>query len=129
MSCQLGPLVAGGQTVVTLGVEVPAAPGVLSNTAFVIGTSADPDPINNVATATTTVLGSEVLATTAGGWDTHLAGQPAGDAPGQRGLVVGTELPRTGNRSVDRQIITALALIAAGLMALFATRRRRASRA
>jgi len=135
VSCQLGQLAPGGQIVVTVVVLVdPATPAgtVLANTAVVGGADqvlGDPNLNNNSATVTTTVVG---LVTTAGGGGTNLAGQPAGDPAGQGGdllVLAGTELPRTGSRSLERQIITALALIAAGLPVLFATRRRRDSRA
>ncbi len=137
VSCQFGPVAAGDQVVATVAVRVdPATPGgtVLTNTALVGGAdeSTDPNPNNNTATANTTVIGPVLLgpAATAGDGATQLVGQPAGDAGGQGGdqlVLAGTELPRTGGRSLDRQIITALALIAAGLPVLFATRRRRAS--
>ena len=133
VTCQLGPLAAGASIVVTVAVTVSAAapPGDLINTAIVTGAdpSTDPDPNNNSDTATSTVPAA--VAITAGGGDTPLVGQPAGDPPSQGGtpLVLGTELPRTGSRTLDGQIITALALIAAGLPVLYATRRRRDRRA
>jgi uncharacterized repeat protein (TIGR01451 family) len=125
VTCQfVGPFLVG--TTLTLPLEAvveQGAQGSLTNTVTVAGLAASTDlvPGNNTATATVTVGGSAIVA---GDEGARLVGAPA---QGGDELVAGTELPRTGSRSIDRQIIAALALIAAGLPVFFATRRRRPS--
>lgn len=122
VTCQLGSLDSGQSVNVDLVVSVAqnAPPGDLVNTATVAGLTAgtDPDLTNNSASATVTV---EERVIEAGDEAPRLV--PAvGDE-----LVAGMELPRTGSRSVERQLFAALALIAAGAPLFVAARRRRPS--
>ncbi|HZM87895.1 MAG TPA: HYR domain-containing protein [Blastocatellia bacterium] len=56
VTCSLGALPPGGSAAITLVVNVNAAPGgTITNTATISGTSSDPNPINNSATAFTDV--------------------------------------------------------------------------
>jgi len=121
--CEFGPLDPGVPHVVTVIVRADQA-GSLTNIATVAGLfpSTDIDPSNNTSDAVVTQV--TVSAVTAGGEGARLVGAPV---QGGDELVAGTELPRTGSRSIDLQIIAALALIAAGLPVFFATRRRRPS--
>jgi uncharacterized repeat protein (TIGR01451 family) len=57
VTCTLASLVAGASTPLMITVDVdPATAGILTNTAVVTSTTADPIPINNTATETTTVI-------------------------------------------------------------------------
>jgi uncharacterized repeat protein (TIGR01451 family) len=59
-TCNMGTLAAGGTTTVTLHVTATAPPGsTIVNTATVTANEIDPDPANNSATATTTVIPAE----------------------------------------------------------------------
>jgi uncharacterized repeat protein (TIGR01451 family) len=54
VTCELGDL-RDGETAVRLIRVRPTEPGVLRNTAMVIGNETDPDPANNTVTTVTTV--------------------------------------------------------------------------
>ncbi len=56
LTCKLGPLAAKASAEITVTARVTAAPGALTNTATVSGEEPDPEPANNKASATTTVL-------------------------------------------------------------------------
>jgi hypothetical protein len=55
--CSLGALNNGGNATVTLTIQMPAASGLVSNTATVTAAENDPTPGNNSSTAATTVSG------------------------------------------------------------------------
>jgi len=55
LTCELGPLAAGGTATVTIVVSPPRA-GTITNTASVRANEPDPDRADNTATQTTTVL-------------------------------------------------------------------------
>jgi hypothetical protein len=79
VTCGLGPLAAGGNAAVTIGVTVNAM-GVLVNTATVSGNESDPNPANNSASATTTVRGSKGELAHGGEAVHDLAAQPGPSA-------------------------------------------------
>jgi large repetitive protein len=56
LTCKLGPLAYKAGATITITARVTAAPGPLTNTATVSGEEPDPEPANNEASATTTVL-------------------------------------------------------------------------
>jgi uncharacterized repeat protein (TIGR01451 family) len=57
LTCGLGALAAGANATVTINVTVnPSGGGVLVNTATVSGIEPDPDPADNAATETTTII-------------------------------------------------------------------------
>jgi virginiamycin B lyase len=56
VTCSLGGLSNGGSATITIGVTA-TRPATLTNRASVTGDQQDPDPANNSATATTTVVG------------------------------------------------------------------------
>jgi uncharacterized repeat protein (TIGR01451 family) len=56
VTCSVGSL-AGGQSATITIVVTPTTPGTLTNTATVTGDQVDPTPVDNSATATTTVSG------------------------------------------------------------------------
>lgn len=57
INCNLGDLANGTSASVTI-VVTTTTPGTLTNTATVSGNETDPNPLNNSATATTTVIGT-----------------------------------------------------------------------
>ena len=57
VNCNLGDLANGTSASITI-VVTPTRPGTLANTATVSGNETDPNPLNNSATATTTVIGT-----------------------------------------------------------------------
>jgi uncharacterized repeat protein (TIGR01451 family) len=57
VNCNLGDLANGTSTSITI-VVTTTTPGTLTNTATVSGNETDPTPLNNSATATTTVIGT-----------------------------------------------------------------------
>lgn len=57
--CDIGSLTSGSSATVTVVLE-PTAPGVITNTAQVSGTEADPDSSNNSASSTVTVVNNTV---------------------------------------------------------------------
>jgi uncharacterized repeat protein (TIGR01451 family) len=56
--CSLGALNNGSNATITLTIQMPAASGVVSNTATVTAAENDPTPANNSSTAATTVSGA-----------------------------------------------------------------------
>jgi hypothetical protein len=54
--CNIGDMTNGAAITATIAVKAPNTPGTLGNTAAVSSFTDDPDPTNNTATATTTVL-------------------------------------------------------------------------
>ncbi|HXH95035.1 MAG TPA: Calx-beta domain-containing protein [Thermoanaerobaculia bacterium] len=56
--CALGALNNGSNATITLTIQMPAASGVVSNTATVTAAENDPTPANNTSTAATTVSGA-----------------------------------------------------------------------
>jgi uncharacterized repeat protein (TIGR01451 family) len=60
LTCGLGPLAAGANATVTIDVTVnPSGGGVLVNTATVSGSTTDPNPADNTASASTVVKGAK----------------------------------------------------------------------
>jgi hypothetical protein len=57
IACSLGNLVNGASTSITI-IVTTTTPGTLTNTATVAANETDPNPANNSATATTTVIGA-----------------------------------------------------------------------
>jgi uncharacterized repeat protein (TIGR01451 family) len=57
VTCNLGGLANGASASITI-IVTTTTPGMLSNTATVRGNEVDPNPLNNSATATTTVIGT-----------------------------------------------------------------------
>ncbi len=57
VTCSLGNLANGASASITI-VVTTTTPGTLTNTATVSGNQTDPNPLNNSATATTTVIGT-----------------------------------------------------------------------
>jgi uncharacterized repeat protein (TIGR01451 family) len=76
--CHLGSMAAGGSAELSI-VEIATTLGTLTNTASVNAAEPDPNPDNNVATATTdVVMGSPTLSTSASG-EVDLYGGPVTD--------------------------------------------------
>jgi uncharacterized repeat protein (TIGR01451 family) len=63
VTCNLGSLASGASTMATI-TAMATATGTLSNTATVSGNGLDPNPANNSATATTTVVAPDLIPTT-----------------------------------------------------------------
>ena len=57
VTCSLGNLANGASASITI-VVTTTTPGTLTDTATVVGNETDPNPLNNSATATTTVIGT-----------------------------------------------------------------------
>ena len=101
VTCSLGNLEAGSSKQLSLTVMAPATPGQITNEASVVSDTDDPEPANNLDSATTTIDAAAASASLA-----VLAGpnppQNRVVAPGELGAeVVQFALTNTGTESVD----------------------------